>query len=46
MKEVDEEVGRRDGEVGRRGKFWGREGGLKIPGQGKRMCFRFIPKTA
>ncbi len=38
------EVGR--GEVGRRGKFWGREGGWKIPGQGKRMCFWFIPKTA
>jgi len=39
------EVGRRGG-VGRRGNFWGREGGWKIPGQGKRMCFRFIPKTA
>jgi hypothetical protein len=34
------------GEVGRRGKSWGREGGWKIPGQGKRMCFWFIPKTA
>jgi hypothetical protein len=32
--------------VGRRGKFWGREGGWKIPRQGKRMCFWFIPKTA
>jgi hypothetical protein len=34
------------GEGGRRGKFWGREEGWKILGQGKRMCFWFIPKTA
>ncbi len=32
-------VGRKWGEGGRRGKFWGKEGGWKIPGQGKRMCF-------
>jgi hypothetical protein len=31
-------------EVGRRGKFCSREGGWKILGQGKRMCFWFIPK--
>jgi hypothetical protein len=41
------EVGRRGGvKVGRRDKFWGWKGGWKIPGQGKRMCFWFIPKTA
>jgi len=34
-----------EGKVGRRGKFWGREGIRKIPGQGKRMCFWFILKT-
>jgi hypothetical protein len=34
------------GEGGRRGKFWDREGGWKIPRQGKRMCFWFIPKMA
>ncbi len=33
-------------ERGMRGKFWGREEGWNIPGQGKRMCFWFIPKTA
>jgi hypothetical protein len=33
-------------EVGRKGNFWGKEGGWKILGQGKRMCFWFIPKTA
>jgi hypothetical protein len=29
-----------------RGQFWGREGDSKIPVQGKRMCFGFIPKMA
>jgi hypothetical protein len=38
-------MSRKWGEGGRRGKFWGREGGWKIPRQGKRMCFWFIPKT-
>ncbi len=33
-------------EVGRRVRFWAREGGWKIPGQGKRMGFWFICKTA
>jgi hypothetical protein len=32
------------GGVGRTGMFWGREGGWKIPGEGKRMHFWFIPK--
>ncbi len=40
------EGGRRGGRVGRRGKFWGREWGWKIPRQGKRVCFWFIPKIA
>jgi hypothetical protein len=34
----------RKGEVGRREKNWGRKGGWKILGQGKRMCFWFIPE--
>ncbi len=33
------------GEGGRRGKFWGKEGSWKIPGERKSMCFLFIPKT-
>jgi hypothetical protein len=37
------EVGKR--EVGRRGKFWGKEGGWKIPGQGKRMWFLVHPQN-
>jgi hypothetical protein len=32
-------------EVGRRGKLWGKEESWKNLGQGKRMCFWFIPKT-
>jgi len=32
-------------EVGRRGKLWGKEDSWKNLGQGKRMCFWFIPKT-
>ncbi len=43
------EVGRREvrrGEVGRRGKFWGKEGGWKIPGQGKRMWFLVHPQNS
>jgi hypothetical protein len=38
-------VSRKWSEGGRRENFWGREGGWKIPGQRKRMCFWFIPKT-
>jgi hypothetical protein len=38
--------GGKKGEIIRRGKFWGRKGGWKIPRQGKKMCFWFIPKIA
>ncbi len=38
-------VSRKWGERGRRGKFWGKEGGWKILGERKSMCFLFIPKT-
>ncbi len=44
MNEKWGEGGRRE-DVGRRGKFWGKEGSWKICGQGKRMCFWFISKT-
>jgi hypothetical protein len=37
-------IGNEGKEVGRREKFWGRERGWKIPRQGNRMCFSFIPK--
>jgi hypothetical protein len=33
-------------EVGRRGKLWGIEESWKNLGQGKRMCFWFIPKMS